>query len=303
MIKIPPVKEEVIAKYLEEAKPIFKAFLKKISGKALYRPLTNYLKKPGSIRYDEKKIDALLVGDRSELQNVIAGVNAQIGKTKYTNELFSKFSYTDSYRSLAENLDVTICPYCNRSFIFSLGRGKLVKPEYDHYFPRDFYSYLGISLFNFVPCCSLCNRSKSNKNPNTTSIIYPYEEEFGDQVFFDLKYNNPTDLVCRKHPVTIEIKSSVTPQPVWLPNSKDKIFKLDGLYKKHSEYVKDIIELTMVYSKKRLSSLYKEFSWLHRDGIESLKEVLYVNYAVKNKWHKKILSKLTYDIVNRFEEH
>lgn len=91
---------------------------------------------------------------------------------------------------LLRNLNVRVCPYCNRIYTVTLpSRGELDGDEkfrasratFDHFFSQSKYPYLALSLFNLVPCCFACNISKKKDNEG---IIYPYEEEFGKEAVF-----------------------------------------------------------------------------------------------------------------------
>ena len=67
---------------------------------------------------------------------------------------FSNYGYdSDSFPSeeLMDDLDIAVCPYCNRNFVKSIqvkqnaaGKDIFVKGELDHFFPRSLYPYLAI---------------------------------------------------------------------------------------------------------------------------------------------------------------
>lgn len=75
---------------------------------------------------------------------------------------------------LQEQLDVRICPFCNRIYTTTLSDGG-IRPAFDHFYPKSVYPYLAVSLFNLIPICDICNKSKSNK---IVPLIYPYDEAF-----------------------------------------------------------------------------------------------------------------------------
>lgn len=79
---------------------------------------------------------------------------------------------------LQEQLDVRICPFCNRIYTTTLSNGG-IRPAFDHFYPRSVYPYLAVSLFNLIPICDICNKSKSNK---TVPLIYPYDEAFEEHL-------------------------------------------------------------------------------------------------------------------------
>ncbi|WP_300561316.1 hypothetical protein [uncultured Oscillibacter sp.] len=77
---------------------------------------------------------------------------------------------------LQRQLQVPVCPFCNRIYTTTLFR-ESVRPAFDHFFPRSEYPYLAVSLFNLIPICDICNKAKSDR---IDSIIYPYDESFDE---------------------------------------------------------------------------------------------------------------------------
>lgn len=91
---------------------------------------------------------------------------------------------------LLRNLNVRVCPYCNRIYTVTLPSPEEVDKDeifrasratFDHFFCQSRFPYLALSLFNLVPSCFSCNMSKKDYKED---IIYPYEEEFGKEVVF-----------------------------------------------------------------------------------------------------------------------
>lgn len=91
---------------------------------------------------------------------------------------------------LLRKLDVRVCPYCNRLYTITLpskmelGEGEefvTTRAAFDHFYSKDEYPYLAVSLFNLIPSCHVCNM---NKGTSQQKIIYPYDEEFGDEAVF-----------------------------------------------------------------------------------------------------------------------
>lgn len=101
---------------------------------------------------------------------------------------------------LQRQLEVKVCPYCNRMYTTTLFGEHRIRPDFDHFYPQSKYPYLAVSLFNLIPSCSMCNRKKSkeaevfykkqdNKN---RSIIYPYDESF-DEPYGRISFRVITD--------------------------------------------------------------------------------------------------------------
>ena len=88
------------------------------------------------------------------------------GYLKEKNQTLNK-SISDN---LAEDLELNVCPYCNRNFI-NQKRGI----ELDHYFSKSQYPLFAISFYNLIPCCHSCNNSKSDEPLAPDKLPNPYE--------------------------------------------------------------------------------------------------------------------------------
>lgn len=70
-------------------------------------------------------------------------------------------------------LGVDVCPYCNSQFVYTYRLNKLeeedfikssipngtTRAELDHFFPKNKFPFLAMSIFNLVPSCHTCNSS------------------------------------------------------------------------------------------------------------------------------------------------
>lgn len=108
----------------------------------------------------------------------------------------------DAYK-FCKGLNVSVCPYCNRQYIFTVAEHEerqrdgnvtcYVRPELDHFYPKDIYPYLSCNLYNLIPSCSVCNHAKSDTDFGETEeskLIYPYGEDFGDDGVFRVKIDD-----------------------------------------------------------------------------------------------------------------
>jgi len=88
---------------------------------------------------------------------------------------------------LCEKARNSICPYCNQAFAFTVvGTTTSYRPTLDHFYFKDNYPYLALSLYNLVPSCYVCNSSlKGTKNFFTDHHLHPLEDD--DEIRFDLR--------------------------------------------------------------------------------------------------------------------
>ena len=97
---------------------------------------------------------------------------------------YEAFSSQKEIYHLVSLMGVEICPYCNRLFVTTVSEEKKkIRPQLDHYRSKSQYPFLALSILNLVPCCGVCNHIKGD---NTREILYPYEEEMGDQCYFSV---------------------------------------------------------------------------------------------------------------------
>ena len=71
------------------------------------------------------------------------------------------------FKKYAEKLDITSCFYCESAYtgVYS-DTGKIKRTfDIDHFFQKEQYPIFALSLYNFVPCCQVCNsRVKGSGN-------------------------------------------------------------------------------------------------------------------------------------------
>lgn len=73
----------------------------------------------------------------------------------------------DFFKKHAEELDITSCFYCESAYTWVYSdKGKIKRTfDIDHFFQKEQYPIFALSLYNFVPCCQVCNsRVKGSGN-------------------------------------------------------------------------------------------------------------------------------------------
>lgn len=144
---------------------------------------------------------------------------------------------------LCEELGVTVCPYCNRQYIFTIISDNCVRPQLDHFFPKSKYPLLSCSFYNLIPSCPSCNMLKKDKD---VPLIYPYLEEFGENGCFEIMLDDYLLIQEKKSikdSISVEISSHecVDDGLQKKINKAKEIFLLDELYKKHQVELKDLL--------------------------------------------------------------
>ena len=214
---------------------------------------------------------------------------------------YDRYSQRKVVTDILRKMDIDVCPYCNRQYIYIVESGK-VRPQLDHYYPKDRYPYLALCLYNMVPCCGICNMTKSDLDTFSKPVLYPYEEEFGYNASFTLKIRNNVNYVKVLQGVSSEFTISINQK-----NEKDEIknqiekMHLKELYDQHVNYVMDIIKSRYINTLERLEEIYEKFPQIF-DSYQEVKKIAYFVDTRKEEWGRRPLSKLTYDIDCQLEQ-
>lgn len=252
----------------------------------------------------ENNIKNLLLADKQQMEKYIN----KFGKISRNNskELCEKIFRYDTFsgRKCAYNIlkiqKVKVCPYCNRQYIFTLDNHK-VRPQFDHYYPKSIYPYLALSIFNLIPSCSICNQAKSSFDTHDCPILYPYEEEFGDEVRFriisdDIEYihgkTDDFDLYLQ-----VDVGDSEKEKKI---KQQYKQLHLKELYDEHKDYVRDIAWNHYINSEDRIDEIMRVFPQMFSTREEAI-AIVYMNDVRKENLGKRPLAKLTRDIYRELE--
>ena len=199
-------------------------------------------------------------------------------------------------------MGVTVCPYCNRQYIFTVASRK-VRPQLDHFFPKREYPYLALSLYNMIPSCGLCNMTKSSLDTAVNPVLYPYDEEMGHTAEFEIIVKKDGDFVKvlqgLSNEFVINLNAAKAKNASVIINQMQRLH-LDELYNNHVEYVMDIIKSKYINSPDRINELRNRFPVLFH-SYDEVKNLLYMTDIRKESWGKRPLSKLTYDIDKQLE--
>ncbi|MGG2085465.1 hypothetical protein ABFY59_00280 [Priestia aryabhattai] len=90
--------------------------------------------------------------------------------------------------NLCEELEINVCPYCNRIYTFTVVNLKreITRPELDHYFPRSKFPIFAISFYNLIPSCKVCNSSiKKDEYLKIDEYLHPYINSLSPLYHFD----------------------------------------------------------------------------------------------------------------------
>lgn len=213
------------------------------------------------------EITPYILGNKQKIDDLINShtyIN-NLKNSRLKNHILEAFQYAsfdnkneskDSWGAykFCKGLNIDVCPYCNRQYIFTVTKKKIkgskggkaregseenfIRPEMDHFYPKDIYPYLSCNLYNLIPSCHSCNNSKSDKDTGTQkfTIIYPYTEQFGNSGVFKVKINN------------IDLSSDTLFENNFNSNELRLKIESTGVLKKKIEHAKEIFHLEEVYN-------------------------------------------------------
>ena len=263
---------------------------------------------------DEAKLESFLKADKAKMRYYIRKLGRYNPKVsadvKASKELLKKVFRYDSFstRNVASNIthkiDVRVCPYCNRQYTVTLKKHK-VRPQFDHYYPKSEYPYLALTLFNLVPSCGICNLAKSSLNTVSYPILYPYDDEFGEDIVFRTEMHKGASIIKYLHGLTDEFKVKIeNPKGIMTRKVKRQIKKLhlEDLYNEHKDYIKDIAKSHYINTEKRAKELHKRHPLLFKEEINVI-NTFFMNDIRKENWGKRPLAKLTKDIYDELGIH
>lgn len=244
----------------------------------------------------------LITGHPDNLVDTI--INLYLNKPTYidNNEddykilynIFISHGYDEGFDKwqFINRIKIDTCSYCNRNYIFTTTRKKNIKPEIDHFYPKHKYPILGVSYFNLIPSCEVCNgqSAKHQKDPFSERILSPYLIRKGDfTISHRIKNIAIFNPLSGKSIVEVYFKDNDLIKP------NLDIFNLKELYELHHDHaIELIIKKRIKYSKKYRDYLssYKGL----RFSKSEIDRMILGNYSLEKEQHKRPLSKMYQDL-------
>lgn len=189
-------------------------------------------------------LDCILDSKISEFESIENQIYSKLN-TLNKNDVKDLISWVFNYTSFrdsdycylfAKNLNVNVCPYCNRLYTNTVtSKGKqIIKPTFDHFYDKGTHPLFSISFYNLIPSCSICNSNlKGTEIFTYKTHINPYEEGFDEDGKFIVK--SLSDLNNLKIKIEVRKKNKLK-----IKNNV-KVFKLQEIYQaSHIDIVKNL---------------------------------------------------------------
>lgn len=218
--------------------------------------------------------NVILYGNVTNLEKIIEKmkdlgyqslIHDGIKTTPFGEKILSLYNYTSWFRSKQERgvwfakcFSLKTCPYCNSQYTLTITKKKSnlkkVKFQFDHFYPKEKYPYLALSLYNLIPSCSSCNHNKSSINITSKTGYHPYQNSLSEIAEFYLKYPAEFEKMTlegvRKLDVDKELEIIFQPKTTILNeittvNNHDEMFDITEIYNLH----KDIAHQMLISAK------------------------------------------------------
>lgn len=201
--------------------------------------------------------------------------------------------------NLCEELDINVCPYCNRIYTFTVVNSKkeITRPELDHYFPRSRFPLFAISFYNLIPSCKVCNSNiKKNDYLNIDDYLHPYINSLSPAYRFDFlsldlaaaEGKNRNNKIFINQNGVVDTKSD---------KFLDK-FLIEDIYERHKNVIPIFINKHKHYPDSVISEIAKLLSVQKEELLLSL-----YNPAQEEEIINTSLGKFTRDLYLKFRDY
>lgn len=220
-------------------------------------------------------------------------------------DFFGAYSY-----DIATKLGINTCPYCNRNYINTviMSDKNLIRPQFDHFFPRTGHQFLALSFYNLIPSCYYCNSSlKSAKNITHLTHLHPYLGGFGEAAVFHYDFDQLHER--RGHPenFTITLAPRVdVDDPIHrqifgnsLIEGNNNLFRIADIYHSaHRDIVGEMLDRTDSYSIGQADSIAGFLELLSSSKAEFY-QFYFGNYIDEVNFNRRPMAKFTRDLIGQ----
>ena len=254
------------------------------------RAINKWCLKNISVSGKKYSLPDVIKADYSEIAEIANVYNSrQIKMPKKYKKFIIDTLYKQRFprKEFAEELQVTVCPYCNRNFVNSTYKRTMC--DLDHFYDKETYTILAVSFHNLVPVCHACNNAKASN-----AISYsPHNTKFNtdDLLSFDF-YIGGIDYWVDNKQIGIEIDCSRELE------SNVQELKLREVYQIHSDIVQECIKKAIMFNPDYMTDLFNTYNGLF-ESEEELYRIVFGNYMEESSYGKRQLSKLTKDILSK----
>lgn len=240
-------------------------------------------------------ITKFTTGNYENLLQNNAGIT-DFGKVILDAFKYKNFRKTAKAAMFCENLKIKSCLYCNAQFTIAVGKNGKTKKllfQLDHFYNKNTYPFLSLTMGNLIPCCSTCNISKSKTDFNITDYIHPYVEDFSSKITFYINEEDALEYLLNDRNVNrLNPKIKFSDPRV---NKHIEIFNIEHIYNKHTDVIEEIVLKSLYYNETKKEELLNTFEELNLNQ-STIDRFILGNYTLDSEINNRPLAKLTKDI-------
>lgn len=252
---------------------------------------------------DKKEFKKLVTAHHSKFESIIndyeefkplfedKGYKCYLELFGYSRLRKLKLMYT-----FANDLGVKTCLYCNNHYTLTIKKSKKANLHFDHYYAKSDYPFLSLSYFNLIPCCAVCNTTKSDKKVDLKNFIHPYEDSFAKKFDFKTDDDALIDLILDGERELKKVSLNLIPKKGYKKTvqNHDSLFNLKEVYNEHKDVVMEVYSKQYIYTE-YLVDIIEKISGKEFEESE-LERFLLGNYVLEKEINGRPLSKLMQDI-------
>lgn len=266
-------------------------------------------------KFIKKNLKIILIGKPKELHNLALKFNRINRSSRHNSQMGKVFSYSIFMRNRQSNADVNnqycayklasllkvnVCPYCNRQYTFTIidNRQGITRPAFDHFLSKSRFPLFGLSLYNLVPSCTICNSTLKGKNHfSIVTHLNPYIVGFDD----DCKFRYDPQTIDSSIGLGSDVKIKFWVKPGCKNKRKIerhiKLFKIGEIYSEHRDLVIELVLKGEMQNRDYFQALMDAFPTFNHFG--ELYRMAFGNYYQPSDFDRRPLAKLTRDILDQ----
>ncbi|MFB3389478.1 HNH endonuclease [Flavobacterium sp. LAR06] len=252
---------------------------------------------------DDNEFKKLIISPLNDFSTIItdyARFNTLFENKGYKSymELFgySRIRKLRMMYTFALDLGIKTCPYCNNHYVLTIKKSKKANLHFDHFYSKSKYPFLCLSFYNLVPCCSVCNTAKSDKDFNISSYVHPYFDSINDKFDVITDKNSIIDMILKGDRKFENLSIELNPKKGYedLIKAHDLVFNLTQVYNEHKDVAFEIYSKQYIYTDSFVETLKGAFSKEFSDS--EIERFILGNYTLLEEINNRPLAKLMQDI-------
>lgn len=257
---------------------------------------------PDSFEVTYKNDYKPLIGVK-ELKRIISidgDKGESLSKRLITAMGYGKYVRKEIFPALMRRLGIKACVYCNANYVVATENGGGYF-ELDHWKPESKYPFLCTSFYNLLPCCSHCNKRKSDDNdreylklyeedPNAPLDVFEFQIPKGSLVRYFIEHDiSNLKLMFKAEDASCEK----------LRNDANEKFGIEGIYNEHLDVVEEMMWRAQFYNNVIVGSM----TWIFkkRRPMIDIPRFKLGTYAELDEVHKRPLTKMMQDVGKQLE--